>query len=69
MAPPNPVEELTDDLMLCLWAEWSEDNYAAGFMSPTEELIRRFLAWVPTRKREDYEDEWLAMYRRVRDSV
>ena len=67
MTPKNEVEELTDALMLSLWAEWSEDNYAAGFMSPTEELIRRFLLWVPTRKREDYEDDWLVMYRCVRN--
>lgn len=58
---------MTDDLLLLLYREWSEEFYAAGFMHPDRESVAEFRQWLGTRTLtplEDYELEMLKEYHR-----
>ena len=47
---------MTSDMeILRLYRQWSEEFYAAGFLSPTEETVREFREWLrqgPTTEEE-----------------
>ena len=61
-----------DLLLITLYAEFSEESYAAGWMSGTEGLRGPFRTWLQeklTRDLEDYEQEGLPVLRAVWDEV
>ncbi len=65
---------LTDVEVIRLYEEWSEENYAAGFMSSTPTLVQHFRDWLAARPADTgrslrlYEAEVLAEYRRQEPS-
>jgi hypothetical protein len=69
--PPEPNgREVTGEeaRLLDLYSAWSEDRYAAGFMSPSPDTVDQFITWlngpgVP-RRAWDYEIEMLDEYAR-----
>ena len=40
--------EIKSDIVMNLYAEWSEYNYSAGWVTPTVEGIKRFCEWATT---------------------
>jgi len=63
MIDDSDTPNMTDRQILQLYSEWSEDAYAAGFISPSEETVRRFREWLKgPRAREDLEDKPLEDY-------
>lgn len=73
--PPQPMGRMPTQEEAALLAEYraySEDAWAAGFMSPEEGIVRRFIKWRKKGKEEeevgrmwDYEEEFLAVYAKV----
>ncbi len=65
----NKTMLLTDDRLIEMYRLWSEENWAASFMSPSKEMVERFRKWLFQRinehhPRDSYEDEMLVEYHR-----
>ena len=65
----NALMVLTDDRLIELYRLWSEENWAASFMSPSEDIVKRFREWLFLRRAnevhwEPYENEMLVEYHR-----
>ena len=57
------MKNLTDREIVLLYREWSEECYAASFMSP-EPGLKQFVKWLKQeRPFEDYELELVRQYR------
>jgi hypothetical protein len=55
--PPIRKATVTEALILGAYAEWSEDTYCAGFMSPDEGTAREFVDHLKKRNIDaDYEE-------------
>lgn len=58
---------MTEEEILGLYSQWSEEYYCAGFLNPDEATVREFRKWLRTPKpltwsrelRQDYEQEML----------
>lgn len=58
---------MSDQEIVWLYRWWSEEFYAAGFISPSEETVRSFRKWLrnsPKEKLEDYEREMIEIFNR-----
>ena len=69
------MKDYTDAEILMLYSIWSEEHYAAGFMSPTKGTVKQFKDWLDDplsgylggfRGPEyDYEFEMLRLYKEL----
>ncbi len=58
-------EAYVQSTILLLYREWSEETYAASFMSPSKDTVSAFTQWLENRKQfglEQYELDMLAEY-------
>ena len=61
------VELTPDEQIIMLYEKWSEEIYAAGFMSPHPRFVEEFRGWLITRgqrNREGSETAMLEEYKR-----
>ena len=61
-------EGLTDRQLVMAYRAWSEEFYAASFLSPDEHTVRSFMKWWNSTALlaiEDYEAEMLRLYRQA----
>ncbi len=66
MVAPNSQ---TDDRIICLYEQWSEETWRAGFIKPGFRMVEQFRSWLHRREadspaRTDYETEMLAEFHR-----
>ena len=71
------MKDYTDAELLKLYSIWSEEHYAASFMSPTKETVKRFKAWLDDplsgyfgeirEPKYDYEFEMLKVYKELNE--
>lgn len=59
---------------MALYQFWSEENYAASFMTPSPENVREFREWLSnmenqTRAHKDYEMEFLDEYHKQNKAI
>jgi len=59
-------QQMTDEEILVLYSQWSEEYYCAGFISASPGTVREFRKWLTDRKilylipiLHDYEGEML----------
>ena len=63
------MKNLTDREIVLLYREWSEECYAASFMSP-EPGLKQFVKWLKQeRPFEDYELELVRQYRALAEQA
>jgi hypothetical protein len=48
----------TDDELIRLYSEYSEEYYAAGFMSPAPSILQSFMRWLERREEQPHERTW-----------
>lgn len=67
--PEQPPFPSADQWLLRLYADWSEETWRAGFMSPSALMIEQFREWLAadfademSRPLESYEAEMLRLY-------
>lgn len=68
-APPTPIRTATDHeaLVLAAYRFWSEEVYAAGFLSPDESHVGEFHAWLSNQLIfDDYEVDMLRLWEVLR---
>ena len=62
------MTDYTDEALLALYREWSEEYYAASFLTCSPQHAQMFVDWLSRREQEPterawYETEMLAMVR------
>ena len=63
------MKNLTDREIVLLYRQWSEECYAASFMSP-EPGLKQFVTWLKQeRPFEDYELELVRQYRALAEQA
>ena len=64
---------MSDEEILALYSQWSEDLYCAGFLNASPEIIKEFRTWLNAPKERnwhqcipyfDYEKEMLQEFHR-----
>ncbi len=64
------MPDLTDRQIVLLYREWSEDFYAASFMSLNAEGLDRFVEWLEQDEPlKDYEHELVRQYRELAENA
>jgi hypothetical protein len=63
-------EDKSDAWIIKLYELWSEEFWAAGFMSPSPDVVQRFYEWLSNwggdeKPQEDYELEMLRIFRQI----
>ena len=59
------MAEWSDSTLLRLYSLWSEEKWAAGFLKPTDDIVRDFVGWLSREweAEEGYETEMLTKAR------
>ena len=64
-------EDKSDAWIVTMYRLWSEEFWAAGFISPDPDIVRRFYIWLVEESDdsniplEDYELEMLSIFRQI----